>query len=74
MLNSCFLSVILKVVANLIQQSHPSPEVTVVKELFLKDITQLCNGNKENRRCSLCKIYSIEFILLFYHKTLISKN
>ncbi|XP_064610079.1 neurobeachin-like isoform X2 [Liolophura sinensis] len=44
---------ILKVVAVLIRQSQPSPEVTEVKKVFLSDLTILCNNNRENRRTVL---------------------
>ena len=44
------LTVILKVIANLIRQSRQSELIMEVKKLFLSDLTVLCNNNKENRR------------------------
>ncbi|KAL3880049.1 hypothetical protein ACJMK2_032321, partial [Sinanodonta woodiana] len=46
-------SAILKVMATMIRQSKPTPEVTNVKRIFLSDLTILCNNNKENRRTVL---------------------
>lgn len=44
---------ILKVVASLIRQSKPGPQLEEVKKLFLSDMTLLCNSNRENRRTVL---------------------
>ncbi|XP_059162921.1 neurobeachin-like isoform X4 [Physella acuta] len=46
-------SAILKVVATMIRQSKPTPEVLEVKKTFLSDLTILCNNNKDNRRTVL---------------------
>merc|ERR1712013_223530 len=43
----------LKVSAQLLRQSKPSPELSEVKKLFLSDMTLLCNNNRENRRTVL---------------------
>ncbi|XP_053400196.1 neurobeachin-like isoform X2 [Mercenaria mercenaria] len=46
-------SALLKVVATMIRQSKPSPEILEVKRVFLSDLTILCKNNKENRRTVL---------------------
>ncbi|KAK0416360.1 hypothetical protein QR680_012438 [Steinernema hermaphroditum] len=45
--------VLLKVIANLIAQSEPHPEVQQVKTVFLQSIIRLCENSKENRRTIL---------------------
>uniref|UniRef100_A0A1I8AI95 Putative neurobeachin homolog n=1 Tax=Steinernema glaseri TaxID=37863 RepID=A0A1I8AI95_9BILA len=45
--------VLLKVIANLISQSQPHPEVLQVRTVFLQSIIRLCESSKENRRTIL---------------------
>ena len=47
------ISVILKVIASLIRQSKPTPQLGDVKRIFLTDMTLLCNVSRENRRTVL---------------------
>ncbi|XP_047579101.1 neurobeachin isoform X1 [Lutra lutra] len=49
---------ILKVVATLLKNSTPSPELMEVRRLFLSDMIKLFSNSRENRRCLLqCSVW-----------------
>uniref|UniRef100_A0A8C5GLT0 Neurobeachin n=1 Tax=Gouania willdenowi TaxID=441366 RepID=A0A8C5GLT0_GOUWI len=49
---------ILKVVATLLKNSSPSPELMEVRRLFLSDMIKLFSNSRENRRCLLqCSVW-----------------
>uniref|UniRef100_UPI00358E9994 neurobeachin-like n=1 Tax=Myxine glutinosa TaxID=7769 RepID=UPI00358E9994 len=49
---------ILKVVATLLKNATPSPELMDVRQVFLSDMIKLFNNSRENRRCLLqCSVW-----------------
>ncbi|KAK7882246.1 hypothetical protein WMY93_028420 [Mugilogobius chulae] len=49
---------ILKVVATLLKNAEPNPELMEVKRLFLSDLIKLFSSSRENRRCLLqCSVW-----------------
>lgn len=49
----------LKVIANIINQSSECSELMNVKKLFLTDLINLCKNSRNNRRFVILKIYLI---------------
>ncbi|XP_061917858.1 neurobeachin-like [Entelurus aequoreus] len=59
--------VILKVIATLLKNSAPGPELMEIRRLFLSDMIKLFSSSRENRRCLLqCSVWQDWMFSLAY--------